>query len=58
MAVVILNFVHVDYIIIKTEVSVGEIESSVYTQIPGRDKDAVRTYFERVQTWKAPTEPV
>ena len=28
------------------------------TQIPGRDKDAVRTYYERAWTWKAPTEPV
>ena len=27
-------------------------------KILGRDKDAVRTYYERAKAWQAPTEPV
>ena len=30
---------------------VCEIKSCIYTQIPGRDKDARRTYYKRAWTW-------
>ena len=37
-------WVHSDCIVYETEVRAWEIESSIYTQIPGRDKSAVRIY--------------
>ena len=46
-----------DCIVVETEVSVCEIEYSIYTPIAGRDKDAERTYYDRAWTWLAPAEP-